>query len=203
MEKYNESRKWKKMTYSTPNINDWYCLECRSLQLRMVYEEKRIKTLTKKELAAEAKKLRAKCEKIFEEEETYERDLNDGISSEDDKEEDYLPPIPKQRKLVKRKKNPHLDKVAVARKSKKNLAAVRNKKILTSPKHHKQSQTTPKPTKSQTPIKEKEKEIQLKRVNFQKVYKGPKRYYPGTEFSYKFEHIKNEEEREYLLTRLE
>ena len=69
------------MTYSTPNINDWYCLECRSLQLRMVYEEKRIKTLTKKELAAEVKKLRAKCEKIFEEEETYERDLNDGISS--------------------------------------------------------------------------------------------------------------------------
>lgn len=96
------------MTYSTPNINDWYCLECRSLQLRMVYEEKRIKTLTKKELAAEVKKLRAKCEKIFEEEETYERDLNDGISSEDGKEEDYLPPIPEQRKSVKREKKSSL-----------------------------------------------------------------------------------------------
>ena len=40
-------------------------------------------------------------------------------------------------------------------------------------------------------------------MNFQKSYKGLKRYYPDTDFNYQFEHIENEEEREYLLIKLE
>ena len=103
MEKYYECRKCKKMTYSTPHLNDWLCLQCRLLQLRMVYEEKRAETLTKKELTAEVKKLRVKCEKIFEEEQNFESDLSDHISSEDTKEGDYVPPTPEATVLTKRK----------------------------------------------------------------------------------------------------
>ena len=104
MEKYYECRKCKKMTHSTPHLYDWLCLQCRLLQLRMVYEEKRATTMTKKELTAEVKKLRAKCEKIFDEEETYESDLSNRMSSEDKRsEEDYVPPTSEQRKSAKRK----------------------------------------------------------------------------------------------------
>ena len=103
MGKYYECRKCKKMTYSTPHSNDWLCLECRLLQLQMLYEERKAATLTKKELTAEIRKLRAKCEKIFTEEETYESDLSNRISSDDTKEEDYLPPKPQTTITAKRK----------------------------------------------------------------------------------------------------
>ena len=101
MEKYYECRKCKKSTYSTPNLNDWLRLECRSLQLRIIYEEKHIKTLTKSELTKAVKKLREKCNKIFEEE-VSESDLSDHISG-DDNELEYLPPTPIQKNPVKRK----------------------------------------------------------------------------------------------------
>ena len=102
MGKYYECRKCKKMTYSTPHLNDWLCLECRLLQLQMLYEEKKAATLTKKEFTAEIRKLRAKCEKIFTEE-TYESNLSNHISSDDTKEEDYLPPTPQTTMTAKRK----------------------------------------------------------------------------------------------------
>ena len=70
----------------------------------MEYEEKTAATLTKKELTAEVRKLHAKCEKIFrEEEETYESDLSDHISSDDTKEEVYQPPTPQTTMTAKRK----------------------------------------------------------------------------------------------------
>ena len=70
-----------------------------------MYEEKRAGTLTKKELTAEVRKLRAKREKIFkeEEEETYESDLSNRISNDDTKEEDYRPPTPQTTMTAKRK----------------------------------------------------------------------------------------------------
>ena len=187
MEKYYECRKCKKMTYSTPHLNDWLCLQCRLLQLRMVYEEKRATTLTKKELTAEAKKLRAKCEKIFKEEETYKSDLSGCISSKDNKEEDYVPPMPEQRKSAKRKFfSPHKSHSGSSLKKKKVSSS--STQIPASPRHG-QTQTTPKTTKSRTPlpIKEREKQIPLKRVNFQKSYKGPKRYYTDIDFNYQFD----------------
>ena len=101
MEKYYECRKCKKTTYSTPNINDWLCLECRSLQLKMVYEEKRLKTLTKKELVTEVRKLREKCNKIFEEE-AHESNYSDNISNDDQDKDDYVPPTPGMKKPVRR-----------------------------------------------------------------------------------------------------
>ena len=69
----------------------------------MLYEEKKAATLTKKEFTAEVRKLRAKCEKIFTEKETYESDLSNHISSDDTKEEDYLPPTPQTTMTAKRK----------------------------------------------------------------------------------------------------
>ena len=103
MEKFYECRKCKK-TYSRPHLNDWLCLECRLLQLQMVYEKKRAATLTMKELTDEIRKLRAKCEKIFaKEEETYESDLSDRISSGDNKDEGYVPPTPQTTMTAKRK----------------------------------------------------------------------------------------------------
>ena len=100
MEKHYECRQCKKMTYGMPNLNDWLCLQCRSLQLSMVYEEKRLQTLTKKELTVEVKKLRENCNKIFDEEEN-ESDLSDHIFSDSNKEDDYVPQSPK--KNVKRR----------------------------------------------------------------------------------------------------
>ena len=196
MEKYYECRKCKKMTYSTPHLNDWLCLECRLLQLRMVYEEKRAATLTKKELTDEVRKLRAKCEKIFAEEETDESDLSDRISSDDNKEEDYVPPTPQTTRTAKRK---------IFALQSQSSSASKKKKVPSSsteiPALSRQTQTTPETTK--TPIKERQKYVPLKHVNFQKYYKGPKRYYPDAPFNYQFEDIENEEERKYLMCKLE
>ena len=40
-------------------------------------------------------------------------------------------------------------------------------------------------------------------MNFQKYYKGPKRYYPDEPFNYQFDHIEKVQDREYLLQKLE
>ena len=40
-------------------------------------------------------------------------------------------------------------------------------------------------------------------MNFQKYYKGPKRYYPDEPFNYQFDHIEKKVDREYLLQKLE
>ena len=117
---------------------------------------KRATTLTKKELTAEVKKLGAKCEKIFNEEETYESDLSDRMSSEDKRsEEDYVPPTPEQRKSAKRKFfSPHKSHSSIS--SKKKKVSSSSTQIPASPRHG-QTQTTPKTTKNRTPIKEREK----------------------------------------------
>ena len=196
MEKYYECRKCKK-TYSRPHLNDWLCLECRLLQLRMVYEKKRAATLTKKKLTDEIRKLRTKCEKIFaKEEETDESNLSDRISSDDNKEEDYVPPTPQTTMTAKRK-------IFVLQSQSSSTS--KKKKVPTSstqiPALSRQTQTTPETTK--TPIKETQKYVPLKHVNFQKYYKGPKRYYPDATFNYHFEHIEKKEERKYLMCKLE
>ena len=198
MEKYYECRKCKKMTYSTPNINDWLCLECRSLQLRMVYEEKRVKTLTKKELAIEVRKLREKCNKIFEEE-PHESDYSDNISSEDQEKDDYIPPTPAKKNPVKRKifqkssntEEQHDDCSKTNSNKEPNVA-----ETLASDSSHSSESSSHTPTKV---IKRKLPQI---RVNFKKNYKGPKRYIPGTGFSYKFENVENKEARDYLVGKL-
>ena len=179
------------MTYSTPHSNDWLCLECRLLQLQMLYEEKKAATLTKKELTAEIRKLRAKCEKIFTEEETYESDLSNRISR---KRITYLQHLKLQWQL---KENffHHKVKVVVSWKRKRYPAAVPRFRHYPEKTH-----TTPKTTK--TPIKERQKDITWKHVNFQNHFKGPKPYYPDAPFNYKFEHIEKEEKRKYLMWKL-
>ena len=165
MEKYYECRKCKK-TYSRPHLNDWLCLECRLLQLRMVYKKKRAATLAKKELTDEIRKLRTKCEKIFaKEEETDESNLSDRISSDDNKEEDYVPPTPQTTMTAKRK--------IFALQSQSSNTSKRKKVTSSStqiPALSRQTQTTPETTK--TPIKERQKYVPLKHVNSRNTIKG-------------------------------
>ena len=153
------------MTYSTPHLNNWLCLEWRLLQLRMVYEQKRAATLTKKELTDEVRKLRAKCEKIFAEEETYQSDLSDRISSDDNKEQDYVPPTPQTTMTAKRK-------IFALQSQSSNTS--KRKKVHSSgtqiPALSRQTQTTPETTK--TPIKERQKYVPLKHVNSRNTIKG-------------------------------
>ena len=109
----------------------------------MLCEEKGAATLTKKELTAEVRKLRAKCEKIFiqEEEETYESDLRDSISSDNTKEEDYLPPTPQTTVTAKRKIFPPESQSTSTCKKKKVPSS--STQIPPSPR---ETETTPKTT---------------------------------------------------------
>ena len=109
----------------------------------MVYEDKGAVTLTKKELTGEVRKICAKCEKIFiqEEQETYESDLRDSISSDDTKEEDYLPPTSQTTMTAKRKNfSPQSQSTST---SKKKRVPSSSTQIPASPR---ETETTPKTT---------------------------------------------------------
>ena len=93
-EKTYECRNCKKLTTGFPTVLRNKCLLCRNMELRQNYEQTRLKTLKKKELIIEHKKLLAKIKSTGEENEEI---LDDDISlSDNDKDEDYVPPTPVQ-----------------------------------------------------------------------------------------------------------
>ena len=146
--------------------------------------------------------MRENCNKIFEEE-VNESDLSDHISS-DDNETEYIPPTPLQKKTVKRKiftSNANKERqsaTSIERDSEKGSEINIEEKddnsmekdvdrdseglVRDSDDSDSSHKTTP----------QKAKKIHSVRFNFQKHYKGPKRYMPGTGYSYKFENVENE-----------
>ena len=195
----------------------------------MVYEEKRLQTLTKKELTVAVKKLREKCNKIFDEEEN-ESDLSDHIFSDSNKEDDYVPQSPK--KNVKRRIfTPTADKSKRSTSKRKDTDKDADKQKDSSSKEKAIGKDAEKDEESNTEEysdgniekdinrgskgllkgsseesdsshKRSNKKASKKRrvrYNFWKNYKGPRRFFQGSGYKYKLKNVQDEEARNYLL----
>ena len=163
----------KKMTEGLPVLYRNSCLPCRNLQLRLFYEKDRLVNLNKKELLREQERLQGKMKGTWEEDV-----LDDDISEKENiGENDFVRATPQQN--VQRSTFP----------KRRNIDEEVTEKRKGTESSNEREHGDNEDDEDHDTVIEKEK---VKRVGFNKIYKGPKRYFPGDKWSYEFENVEKD-----------
>ena len=191
-EKTYECVKCKKLCVGYPATNRSKCLACRNVKLRTYYEEKRMESLSKKELILENRKLEKKLLSLNKDDDY--NSVSDPLSevSDREKDQDYVPETPQRsskRSLIKRKivqqeteKNPKKQKTdfSIATKTQVHFDEEENVSISNKEDEEEADDEENLSDASDTIIVKEKKG----KASFNKSYNGPKHFYPGHTFSY-------------------
>ena len=173
-----ECRECHKMTTGYPALYRNKCIECRNLEMRSLIEKERVSKLTKSELIAENKKLQEKIRNI-KDVDLYE----DEISTDEDFDDDptFVPQTPQNRK-----QKSILSSVRdnSSEKSESSDGAEGCTEIATEPPSKTISEEDESPSEKNI-IKKKIKN-KYGKMAFAKLYKGPKRFFPGETLEFLF-----------------
>ena len=171
-----ECRECHKMTTGYPALYRNKCIECRNLEMRSLIEKERVSKLTKAELVAENKKLQEKIRNI-KDADLYE----DEISTDEDFDDDptFLPQTPQNRK-----QKSILSSVRdnISEKSESSDSAVQGcTELETQTAISEEDESS-----SEKKIKKKIIKNKYGKMAFVKLYKGPKRFFPGDKLEFLF-----------------
>ena len=176
-QKTYECRQCHKLTIGYPALYRNQCLAWRNLEIRNIIEKERYRTLSKQELVQENKKLTDKMRNL-KDVDLFDNDISSPESFEDDP--DYLPESPNL------KKTKSLISKSVEKSVEKNISETSDNEDeqIT---NIEQSINTSGSDDSGKSIKNITKKSTYRKIAFRKLYKGPKRFYPGEKLHCSFQ----------------